>query len=112
MLSRVTAAELRIGTGRTSRFEGEEYGSEVSFFLVDSDPGQGPSLHRHPYTETWVVLEGEATVTADGEEHHAAAGDILVVGAGTHHKFVATGTGPLRMACIHGSPRMIQENLE
>ncbi len=112
MLSRVTASELRIGSGRTARFEGEGYGSGVSFFLVDSDPGQGPGLHRHPYTETWVVVEGEALVTADGEEHRAVAGDILNVGAGTAHTFVATGEGPLRMVCIHASPRMQQENLE
>ncbi|WP_182112205.1 MULTISPECIES: cupin domain-containing protein [unclassified Actinotalea] len=112
MLSRVTAAELRAGGGRTARFEGEPYGSGVSFFLVDVDPGQGPPLHRHPYTETWVVHEGEATVTADGQEHHASGGDILVVGAGTAHKFLATGTGALRMTCIHAAPRMQQENLE
>lgn len=112
MITRTTTAEHRLGSGRTARFEGEPYGSQVSFFAVDVDPGQGPVLHRHPYSETWVVVEGEATVTADGEEHHASAGDILVVGPGTAHKFRATGTGPLRMVCIHAAPRMQQEDLE
>ena len=34
----------------TLTFEGEEYGSGVSFFLVHNQPGEGPDLHRHPYS--------------------------------------------------------------
>ena len=112
MLTVVPAADLVMGSGRTARFEGEGYASGVSFFLVDNDPGQGPGLHRHPYTETWVVRSGSATVTADGETREASAGDILTVTAGTAHKFVNSGSGRLEMVCIHASPRMIQENLE
>ena len=33
----------------TLTFEGEGYGSGVSFFLVYNQPGEGPDLHRHPY---------------------------------------------------------------
>lgn len=112
MLNKVKGAELLIGAGRTIKFEGEGFGSGVSFFLVSNDPGQGPGLHRHPYSETWVVLEGEAIVTADGEDVAATVGDILVVEAGTAHRFRATGEVTLRMMCIHASPRFQQENLE
>ncbi|WP_425861936.1 cupin domain-containing protein [Arthrobacter sp. TWP1-1] len=112
MLTKVKGSELMLGAGRTIKFEGEGYGSGVSFFLVDNDPGQGPGLHRHPYSETWVVLEGEAIVRADGEAHPAVVGDILVVEAGTPHQFRAAGSGRLRMMCIHASPRFHQENLE
>lgn len=106
------ARDLVTGTGRTARFDGEAYGSGVSFFLVDNDPGEGPDLHRHPYTETWVVRSGRALITADGEQVEAEAGDILVVGAGTHHKFRNLGPGRLEMMCIHASPRIIQEDLD
>lgn len=112
MLNKVEGSELVIGTGRTIKFEGEEHGSGVSLFLVDNEQGQGPALHRHPYSETWVVLEGEAIVTADGGETPASIGDILVVEPGTAHQFRATGEGRLRMMCIHASPRFQQENLE
>lgn len=112
MLTRVHAADLVAGSGRTARFEGEDYQSGVSFFLVDNDPGQGPVLHRHPYTETWVVRAGSVIVTADDETVEAVAGDILTVTAGTAHKFTNSGSGRLEMVCIHASPRMIQENLE
>ena len=112
MLTRVHAEDLVQGSGRTARFEGRHHGSGVSFYLVDNDPGQGPGLHRHPYTETWVVRAGTVTVTADDETFEAVAGDILTVTAGTAHKFVNSGDGRLEMVCIHASPRMIQEELE
>ena len=62
-LQPIPAESLRIGSGRTRRFVGREHGAGLSYFFVDNDPGQGPGLHRHPYTETWIVLEGEAEVT-------------------------------------------------
>ena len=52
----------------TITFEGEPHGSGVSFFLVHSEPGAGPGLHRHPYSETWIVRGGLALFPADGEE--------------------------------------------
>ena len=50
--------------------------------------------------------------TADGKEVDAGAGDIVVVGTGTPHKFENTGVDRLDMVCIHAAPRMVQENLE
>jgi mannose-6-phosphate isomerase-like protein (cupin superfamily) len=50
--------------------------------------------------------------TADGQDLEAGAGDILVVGADTPHKFVNLGPGRLDLTCVHDSPRIIQEELE
>ncbi|WP_420113108.1 cupin domain-containing protein [Pseudactinotalea sp.] len=108
----ISADSIRVGDSRTLRFEGEGYGSTVSFFLVTSDPGQGPGLHRHPYDETWSVLEGEATIVVDGESMVARAGDTAVAPANSWHRFTNTGTGTLRIVCIHASPVMIQEFAE
>ena len=108
----IRAGELRRSRGGTITFEGEPHGSGVSFFLVDSEPGAGPGLHRHPYSETWIVRSGTARFTADGEELDAGPGDIVVVGAETPHKFVNSGAGRLDIVCIHASPVMIQEDLE
>jgi quercetin dioxygenase-like cupin family protein len=50
------------------RFEGYRYGDvNLSFFLVDSPPGRGAGLHKHPYEEVFVVQEGEATFTVGNE---------------------------------------------
>lgn len=105
----VPAADLAIGTGRTRRFIGAEHGAGVSYFFVDNEPGQGPDIHRHPYPETWVLLEGEARITIDDAVLHAAAGDTVTAPTGAWHGFKNSGAGRLRVLCIHASDRIIQE---
>jgi mannose-6-phosphate isomerase-like protein (cupin superfamily) len=108
----IRSGELRPSPGGTITFEGETYESGVSFFLVNNEPGAGPDLHRHPYSETWIVRSGKARFIADGEELEAGPGDIIVVTPGTPHKFKNIGTERLDIVCIHDSPRMVQEDLE
>ncbi|WP_374975620.1 cupin domain-containing protein [Microbacterium trichothecenolyticum] len=105
----VHAADTRVGTGTLRRFIGAEHGAGVSYFFVDNEPGQGPDIHRHPYPETWVLLEGEARITVDGETLHAVAGDTATAPAGAWHGFKNCGSGRLRVLCIHASARIIQE---
>ena len=106
------AGEQQRSPGGTLTFEGEAHGSGVSFFLVNNQPGEGPDLHRHPYSETWIVRGGRGRFTANGEDIEAGPGDILVVGPETPHKFKNVGTERLDVICIHASPRLIQEALE
>jgi mannose-6-phosphate isomerase-like protein (cupin superfamily) len=108
----IRAGDLKPSPGGTITFEGEPHGSGVSFFLVNNEPGNGPDLHLHPYSETWVVRSGRARFTADGGDIEAGPGDIVVVGAETPHKFKNMGTSRLEIVCIHPSPRMIQEDLD
>jgi mannose-6-phosphate isomerase-like protein (cupin superfamily) len=108
----IRSGELQPTPGGTLRFEGESYGSGVSFFLVNNQPGKGPDLHTHPYSETWIVRSGHARITADGQDMEVSPGDIIVVTAETPHKFKNIGTDRLDIICIHASPRMIQVNLE
>jgi mannose-6-phosphate isomerase-like protein (cupin superfamily) len=105
----IRAGEQQRSPGGTVTFEGEPHGSGVSFFLVNNEPGEGPDLHRHPYSET---CSGRARITADGEDIEAGPGDIAVVGPETPHKFKNMGPGRLDIICIHSSPRLIQEALE
>jgi quercetin dioxygenase-like cupin family protein len=101
--------ELRRGLG-AARFEGHAHGASVSFFVTNAAVGRGPGLHRHPYEETFVILGGSATFTVDGEVIEAAAESIVVVPPGAIHKFVA-GPDGLRSVNIHGSDRMVQDDL-
>ena len=103
--------EIERSLGGTLAFEGEPYGSGVSFFLVYNEPGAGPDLHRHPYSETWIVRSGRALLTADGHQFEAGPGDIAVVGPNTPHMFKNVGKERLDIICIHASPKMIQEAL-
>jgi mannose-6-phosphate isomerase-like protein (cupin superfamily) len=106
------ASEQQRSPGGTLTFEGEPYGSGVSFFLVNNQPGEGPDLHRHPYPETWIVRSGRARFTADGEDVEVGPGDIAVVTSETPHKFKNIGSDRLDIVCIHASPRIIQVELE
>ncbi len=108
----IRSGELQPSPGGTITFEGEPYVSGVSFFLVYNEPGAGPDLHRHPYSETWIVRSGKARFTADGDELEAGPGNIIVVTPETPHKFKNVGTERLDIICIHDSPRMVQEDLE
>ena len=98
--------------GISHKFEGYRYGDVgVSFFLVESPPGSGAVLHTHPYEEVFLTLEGEATFTVGDATIEAGAGQIVVAPAGVPHKFVNSGTGPLRQVDIHPSGRIRQDNI-
>ena len=95
------------------RFEGYRYGGvNVSFFLVESPPGRGAGLHKHPYEEVFVMQEGSVTFTAGEEVIEARGGQVVIVPAGVPHKFVNSGAGRLRQIDIHASERFVTEWLE
>lgn len=104
----VAGAAIRIGTGRSRRFVGAEHGADVSYFYVENRPGEGPGLHWHPYSETWVVLDGTARITVGDETFIARAGDTATGSAFTPHCFTNVGEGMLRLIGIHASATIIQ----
>ena len=107
----VSVADLK-SSETASQFEGRDHGATVSCFITGHPPGTGPGLHRHPYEETFVIQEGSATFTVDGEEIEARAGQIVVVPADAAHRFVNSGEGILRQVSIHPSDHVVQEWLE
>jgi len=100
-------------SGSAHRFEGCLYGgADVSFFVSDTPPGKGPSLHTHPYAEVFIVHDGELTFRVGEDTVEASGGQIVVAPAGTPHKFTNTGAGRARHLDIHTSARMDTEWLE
>ena len=91
---------------------GQDHGATVSLILDESGPGGGPRLHRHPYDETWVVIEGSLTFQAGEERFAAGPGDIVVVPPETPHRFTNDGPGTSRLVCIHAHPTFDTEWLE
>lgn len=93
--------------------EGASIGSEVSLILeYEARTGAGPRLHRHPYSETFVVRHGRALFTVGGEQYEASGGQILVVPAFTPHKFAVVGPEPFVSTNIHANPTFETEWLE
>jgi quercetin dioxygenase-like cupin family protein len=91
-------------------FVGEQHGGVGACVLfVDANPGQGPRLHRHPYVEILIVLEGTSTFDDGETKREVPTGEMAVVDAGQAHGFVNNGPGVLRQIDIHLSPRFITE---
>ena len=88
-------------SGNSYRFEGVDHAAPVSFFLLHTQPGEGPTLHRHPYAETFIIQEGQATFTIGEEQLEVHAGDIVVAPAEVPHAFVNSGSTILRSVNIH-----------
>ena len=105
---------MRVITGSTlanGRFEGAHFGpTTISMILDHEPPGGGPRLHRHPYDETWIVLEGEDLVFEVGDRRaRARTGDIVLAPPHVPHRFTNRGDGHARLICIHASPTIDTE---
>ncbi len=79
-------------------------GVGVCIIFVDAQPGEGPRLHRHPYEEIFITLDGEAVFVANEQELRTRPGDVVIVPPHTPHAFTSSGTVPLRQIDIHVSP--------
>jgi mannose-6-phosphate isomerase-like protein (cupin superfamily) len=94
-------------------WEGRAAGAGISVIFFSSDRiGAGPGLHKHPYPETFIVRQGRALFTIGDETVDAEPGQILVVPAGTPHRFENIGPGRLETIDIHASEIFITEWLE
>jgi mannose-6-phosphate isomerase-like protein (cupin superfamily) len=106
------AENLRQNT--SFELQGHEIGNATaSIILIDyPNPGMGPKLHRHPYPEIFVAIEGQARFTVGNESVLVRAGQIAVAPANVPHKFVSVGDEPLRQVDIHCSPTFETEWLD
>jgi quercetin dioxygenase-like cupin family protein len=103
---------INAGTLPTGHLKGAEHGASISIILDDSNPGQGPRLHKHPYDETWLVIDGNLTFQAGEEQLPAGPGDIVIVPPEAPHRFTNNGPGRAKLVCIHANPTFVTEWLE
>jgi mannose-6-phosphate isomerase-like protein (cupin superfamily) len=103
----VTFEELG-GNATTCRFDGDENGGvPVSVLVVDAARGTGPELHKHAYHEIFVILDGEADLTAGDETRRVGPGTIAVVNPETFHGFKVISSTPLRSVHIHSNGHIV-----
>jgi quercetin dioxygenase-like cupin family protein len=58
------------------------------------------AAHVHPYqTERFQVLSGTVGMKVGGKRLEAGSGDVVIVDAGTRHKFWNAGDGEARFVC-------------
>lgn len=93
----------------TGEFQGGGSGSGVSIiFNHFARTGGGPKLHRHPYSETFLVRKGTVLFSVGTSSFEASAGQIVVVPPGIPHGFTGASDG-VEMIDIHASPGFITE---
>ncbi|MEU7162392.1 cupin domain-containing protein [Streptomyces chrestomyceticus] len=72
--------------------------------VLTLESGDFVTEHYHPYSEEFLhVVEGDLTMTLDGEPIGLTAGDSLLVPIGVRHRLVNTGRNIARCA-FHLSP--------
>ena len=100
---------IKSPNGEAATFQGLEHDANVSFFVVNFSPGNGPKKHRHPYAEIFIILDGEIEAIVDGEPQILGSETIAVIPAGTWHEFKNRSEKKVSMVNIHPVAKMITE---
>jgi quercetin dioxygenase-like cupin family protein len=88
-------------------------GGEVLHVEIWLDPGGGVTPHMHPaMEEQFEVLSGTPSFLAGREWRTAAAGETVVVPAGTRHAYRNRSGESVHMVCHARPPSTLQEFLE
>jgi quercetin dioxygenase-like cupin family protein len=103
---------IHADTLETGNLKGADRGTTISLILDESEPGHGPRLHRHPYDETWVVVDGDLTFQLGDERLEVRAGDIVIAPPDVPHAFTNNGPGRSKLVCVHANPTFETEWLE
>lgn len=65
----------------------EQTGGAYEIFELEGPEGSGPPPHAHPWSEAYVVTEGEADVWIEGEKLRAVPGCFVHIPAGMTHGY-------------------------
>ena len=87
------------GTRFTSLATPSRGSADTSVWQVEIDPGTPVRTHRLTREEVFVVLDGRARVTLDGEASTAETGDAIVVPAGVDFGIANGGDAALTLLC-------------
>ena len=77
--------------------------SQVVAMTLRSGEDIGAEVHPHN-DQVLIFTEGTARAEVRGDLRDVAAGDLVVVPAGTEHNFTNTGDGVLRLLTIYAPP--------
>jgi len=73
---------------------------ELTFSLVQIEPGAGTDYHVHDRPELIHIVAGTGQAVVDDNEFDVAAGDVLYLRRGEWHKISAVGSDQLHLATV------------
>jgi mannose-6-phosphate isomerase-like protein (cupin superfamily) len=106
----ILSNQIHDGSGliRRRNLFGESSRLPIRVEIWELDPGvtEGDHIHQEPrpLEEIYYFLEGEGTMTVEGDEVPVKAGDAIMVPPGANHGILSTGSNPLRFVIIWGAP--------
>lgn len=80
-------------------------------FILRTPPARFVELHTHPYTETFLLLEGHARWTVGDTPAELQAEQMVVVPSDTPHGFRNIGDVPLLVITVQESATLQQTDL-
>lgn len=85
-----------VGDTYTTLVTGDD--TDGRFCLIDMHipPGGGPPPHRHDFEETFIVLDGELSLTFRGQKLTAVAGTTVNIPSNAPHQFHNSSGAPVR----------------
>ena len=76
----------------THLFEAANFRSWMLYF----QPGDGTPMHYHQSPETFLVIDGKASIKAlDGSERVVGKNEVVFLGAKDYYQITNVGTSPL-----------------
>jgi quercetin dioxygenase-like cupin family protein len=67
-----------------------------SLFLIQYMPGAKIDPHDHTFEESYLILSGRVSATADGKTYDLGPGDTIWTGVGCVHSFANVSSEPVR----------------
>lgn len=96
--ARGDGVETTLLVGR-ERFASADFTSGMTTF----PEGKKVPVHSHNCDEQVTILDGSADAEIEGVSHPVGRHDTTYIPAGTPHRFVNTGDGPLTILWIYAS---------
>jgi mannose-6-phosphate isomerase-like protein (cupin superfamily) len=91
-------------------FEGRKQAdTDISMFITRTPPGRAVELHVHPYSETFLLLEGQGRWTRGDEAIEVRPEQMVVVPPDTPHGFRNVGDEPLLVVSVHDNGTVVQD---
>ncbi len=81
-------------------------GANTTSGITQFPKGTKVPVHQHNCDEQVVLLEGDAEVEIDGVCTRIKPMDTVFVEAGTWHRFVNMGDGPMKILWVYDSPEV------
>jgi len=76
-----------LGSAVTVKATSDDTGGAVEWVIIESRHGADVELHRHPWGESYYILDGTLEVQVGGRKHQATAGAFVMIPPRALHGF-------------------------